>query len=98
MSDQNTTTFRVEFLDGRPVDMEFDTDATRSLRRTLDQATTIVACPDCGDLCPITGGIPTTMPQCARCDDPMHGVTEVTVVRKGGEDDTTHSPETEVDR
>jgi hypothetical protein len=98
MSDQNTTTFRVEFLDGRMVDMEFDTDATRSLWRTLDQAATIVACPDCGDLCPITGGIPTAMPLCAFCGDPMYGVTEVTVVREGDEDDTTNSSETDEDR
>jgi hypothetical protein len=82
----DSTIFRVEFLDGRTVDMEFGEDATRSLRETLDRSTTIVACPDCGDLAPITGGIPTReMPRCARCDDEMRGVVEVTIVEKDDE-------------
>jgi hypothetical protein len=86
VSDQNTTTFRVEFLDGQTVDMEFDEDTAHSLHETLDRSTTIVACPDCGDLAPITGGIPTReMPRCARCDDEMRGVTEVTIVEKDDE-------------
>lgn len=75
------TTFRVEMLDGGTVDMDFGEDATDSLRQTLDRATTILACPDCGDLVPVTGGVPRReMPRCARCEDPLQGVAEVTIV------------------
>lgn len=80
------TTFRVEFVTGETVDMEYDEDAADSLRNLLPQATTIVGCPDCGDLAPITGGIPTReMPPCARCDEPMTGVTEVHEIEDGEE-------------
>lgn len=73
-----TITFRVEFVGGRTVDMEFGTDAAESLRELLPKATTILGCADCGDLCPVTGGAPRReMPPCARCDEPMSGVTTV---------------------
>ena len=78
MTDDQTTTFRVEFVTGETVDMEFGDEATESLRNLLPQATTILGCPDCGDLAPITGGIPQReMPRCARCEDELTGVTEV---------------------
>ena len=76
--DDELTTFRVEFLTGETVDMEYKAEAAESLRGLLDEATTILGCPDCGNLAPVTGGIPQReMPPCARCDEPMHGVTEV---------------------
>ena len=72
------TTFQVEFITGETVDMEFGAEATASLRNLLPQATTILGCPDCGDLVPVTGGIPKReMPRCARCEDELTGVTEV---------------------
>lgn len=84
MSD-DTTTFRVEFVTGEAVDMEFEADAAASLRDLLPQATTIVGCPDCGDLAPITGGIPQReMPPCARCDEAMTGVTDVHEIEQEG--------------
>lgn len=78
MGETDHTTFRVEFLTGETVEMSFDADDTRSLRSLLDRATTILGCPDCGDLAPVTGGIPTReMPLCPRCEEPLRGVTEV---------------------
>lgn len=72
------TTFRVEFITGETVDMGFEDEAAESLRTLLPQATIILGCPDCGDLAPVTGGIPKReMPQCARCEDELTGVTEV---------------------
>jgi len=72
------TTFRVEFITGETVDMGFEDEAAESLRTLLPQATTILGCPDCGDLAPVTGGIPKReMPRCARCEDELTGVTEV---------------------
>jgi len=78
MTDDQNTTFRVEFITGETVDMGFGDEATESLRELLPKAATILGCPDCGDLVPVTGGIPKReMPRCARCDDKLTGVTEV---------------------
>jgi len=78
MTDDRTTTFQVEFVTGETVDMEFKDEAAESLQNLLPQATTILGCPDCGDLAPVTGGIPKReMPRCARCEDELTGVTEV---------------------
>lgn len=75
------TTFRVTTLDDTTADLRYPDDVADDLRRTLDRATTIVACLDCGDLAPITGGLPEReMPPCARCGEPMQGVTKVSVV------------------
>jgi len=88
MTDDRTTTFRVEFITGETVDMEFDDEATESLRDLLPQATTNLGCPDCGDLVPVTGGIPTReMPRCARCEDELTGVTEVHELTQEGDTD-----------
>ena len=79
MSDD--VTFRVETLTAGTVDMGFDEETAESLRAHLDEAITILACPDCGDLAPVTGGIPTReMPRCPRCEKPLHGVVEVTEI------------------
>ena len=88
MTDDHITTFRVEFMTGKTVDMEFGDEATESLRNLLPQATTILGCPDCGDLVPVTGGIPKReMPRCARCDDELTGVTEVHELNQEGDTD-----------
>jgi hypothetical protein len=81
-------TFRVEFVTGETVDMEFGDEAAESLRDLLPQATTILGCPDCGDLVPVTGGIPTReMPRCARCEGELTGVTEVHELNQEGDTD-----------
>ena len=88
MTDDCTTAFRVEFITGETVDMEFGDGATESLRDLLPQATTILGCPDCGDLVPVTGGIPTReMPRCARCKGELTGVTEVHELTQEGDTD-----------
>lgn len=88
MSEDNSTTFRVETVDAGTVDMSFGAEDAASLRELLDDASTILACPDCGDLAPVTGGIPRReMPRCPRCEDPLHGVVEVTVVEMEADDE-----------
>lgn len=70
--------FRVEFLTGETVDLGYDPDTADEIADLLDQATTILGCPDCGDLAPVTGGIPTErMPRCPGCQNELKGVTEV---------------------
>jgi len=86
MTDDHTTTFRVEFISGETVDMEFGNGAAESLRELLPQATTMLGCPDCGNLVPVTGGIPKReMPRCAHCEDELTGVTEVHELHQAGE-------------
>jgi hypothetical protein len=88
MTDDRTTTFRVEFITGETVDMEFESEAAESLRNLLPQATTILGCPDCGDLVPVTGGIPKReSPRCARCEGELTGATEVHELNQGGDTD-----------
>lgn len=83
-----TTTFRVEFITGRTVDMEFGGEATKSLRESLSNATTILGCPDCGDLAPVTGGIPLReMPRCLGCGAELTGVTVVHELKQEGDTD-----------
>ena len=86
MSEQ--TTFRTEFVTGEIVDMGFRDEAAESLRNLLSEATTILGCPDCGNLVPVTGGIPKReMPRCARCEDELIGVTEVHELERERETD-----------
>jgi len=78
----------VTTVEGSTADFRYSDDVVEDLRTDLDRAETIVACLDCGDLAPITGGLPEReMPPCARCDEPMTGVADVTVVADGQEDD-----------
>lgn len=59
------------------VQMEFDASTASSLEHRLDEATTILACTECGDLAPVSGGLPRSMPNCPICGKPMEGVLEV---------------------
>jgi predicted RNA-binding Zn-ribbon protein involved in translation (DUF1610 family) len=80
MAGNHKVTFRVEFLTGETVDMAYPDDEAHEIARKLDAATTILGCPECGDLAPVTGpagAVPDRMPACPACGDPLHGVTEV---------------------
>jgi len=79
--------FRVEFVDGENVRMGYNPADAEAVRADLDRATTIIGCPDCGDLAPVTGGVPAQMPPCPRCGEPLHGVTEVHEIDGGDGDE-----------
>lgn len=69
--------YRVTLVSGEEALMSFAAEEVDALEEHLDDAETILACPDCGDLVPVTGGVPRTMPSCPVCGDPLEGVDEV---------------------
>lgn len=78
--DDQLVIFRVETLTAGTFEVGYSPETAKELAHDLDRATTIVACPDGHDICPITGGISRVMPRCRRCNQKMHGVVEVAVV------------------
>jgi len=80
--------FEVKTLTAGRTVMEYSEERAESLREELDRALTVLACPDCGDLAPVTGGIPRSMPLCPVCGDLMHGVVEVTELQESKPEDS----------
>lgn len=73
---EKSALYRVELVTGETALMSFS-EGVDELEEHLDEAETILACPDCGDLVPVTGGVPQKMPRCPFCGDPLQGVDEV---------------------